>query len=56
MVMTTPMHVYEELAAQYGNVDANDSDAVNRFFETEIYELPEETRLAIIEMSFQSQK
>jgi len=52
MFMTTPMSVYEDLAIQYGNIKTDDPDAVNRFFETDVYALPEEIRLRIIASLF----
>jgi len=53
--MTTPMSVYEDLAIQYGNIKTDDPDAVNRFFETDVYALPEEIRLRIIASLFNFQ-
>jgi len=50
--MTTPMSVYKDLAIQYGNINTDDPDAVNRFFETDVYALPEEIRLRIIRSLF----
>ena len=50
--MATPMSLYEELAIEYGNIDTEDPNAVNRFYESDVYALPEETRLTIIETLF----
>jgi len=50
--MTTPMNVYKELAIQYGDIDPEDSEAVNHFFETDVYKLSEETRQTIIDALF----
>lgn len=50
--MTTPMNVYKELAMQYGDINTDDPKAINRFFESDVYELPEETRLSIIDALF----
>jgi len=50
--MATPMSAYEELAIEYGSIDTQDPNAVNRFFESDVYALPEETRLTIIEKLF----
>jgi len=50
--MTTPMNVYTELAIKYGNIDADDLSAVHRFFEIEVYKLPEKSRLEIVDALF----
>jgi len=50
--MTTPMNVYRELAIQYGDIDADDPNAVNRFFESGVYSLDDKTRLTILESLF----
>lgn len=44
--MSTPMHVYNEIAARYG-VDPADDDAVDRWFEEEAAKLPEDEQAAI---------
>lgn len=54
--MTTPMSVYKDLAIQYGNINTEDSDAVNRFFEQDVYSLPLEKRLEIIDILFKRVK
>jgi len=46
--MTTPMHVYRDLAVKYGQIDPDDPGAVNRFFEKDVYNLSRFTRLRII--------
>lgn len=45
--MATPMHVYYELAARYGNVDPSDYEAVLKFFTTDILNLDESVRAEI---------
>ena len=52
--MTTPMNVYGELAAEYGGIDPDDDSAVIRFFEKDVYALPEYYRHIIIQKLFDS--
>ena len=40
------MSVYDEIASRYG-VDPGDADAVNAFFETGVYQLPQNDQEAI---------
>lgn len=45
--------LFSELAEKFGeNVDANDCQSVEEFYETEVYNLPEEIRLHIIDELF----
>jgi len=46
------MSIYAALASEYGGVDASDKEAVNNFFEKDVYDLPEDIRLEIIEKLF----
>lgn len=51
--MTTSLKIYEDLAVKYGDdIDINDPDAVQHFFEYEVHSLPRENQLAIIESIF----
>ena len=45
--MATPQSVFEELAAKYGNVDADDSAAVTAFYRDDLPNLPHEQIEAI---------
>ena len=47
--MPTPAHVFQELAAQYGGIDAADADAVQRWYEEQLPQLPPETLEEIVE-------
>ena len=47
--MPTPTHVFAELAATYGNVDATDSVAVQRWYEDELPRLPAATIEEVLE-------
>jgi len=44
--MTTPMHVYVEIAARYG-VDPTDDEAIDAWWESGMQALPEESQAAI---------
>jgi len=46
------MHFYRDLAVKYGNIDPDDIDAINRFFEKDVYNLSKFTRLRIIATLF----
>jgi len=46
------MHIYRNLAVKYGNIDPSDIEAVNRFFEKDVYNLSKFTRLRIIATLF----
>jgi len=50
--MTTPMHVYRELAVKHGKIDPAEPGAVNRFFEKDVYSLSKITQLRIISTLF----
>ena len=50
--MTTPMHIYAELAEKYGQVDPKDNNAVNDFFETGVYKLSQSDREDIVDILF----
>jgi hypothetical protein len=43
------MEIYTEIAVKYGEINTDDPNAVNRFFENDVYLLPEKTRLKIID-------
>jgi hypothetical protein len=47
--MPTPAHVFQELAAQYGGIDATDADAVQRWYEEQLSQLPAETLEEVLE-------
>lgn len=47
--MPTPTHVFTELAAKYGGIDAADADAVQRWYEEQLPQLPRETIDEILE-------
>lgn len=44
--MTTPMHVYSEIAARYG---AKTEEEVDHFFQVELLQLPADVQQAIID-------
>ena len=47
--MSTPIHVFAELAAKYGGVDAGDIDAVQHWYEQDLPALPRNTIEDILE-------
>jgi len=46
--MTTPMHVYRDLAVKYGKIDPDDPGEVNCFFEKDVYNLSRFAQLRTI--------
>ena len=47
--MPTPTEVFAELAARYGGVDANDAEAVQRWFAEEVPRMPHEKLEELLE-------
>ena len=44
--MSTPMHIYDEIAERYG---AKTEEEVDRFFQVEVFKLPAEVQQAIFD-------
>lgn len=47
--MPTPTHVFAELAAKYGGIDATDADAVQRWYEEQLAQLPPDSIEEVLE-------
>lgn len=46
-IMPSKQDIYRNLAAKYGKLDPNDSEAVDQFYEKDVYNLPRFSQLRI---------